>query len=58
MSGYISVVITSTNLYIVLKPGEWVLNYSFIKEIFVTYKDMYGVNVAHIPVHTYQQSLI
>ena len=49
--GYTSVVITSTNAYIVLKPGPWVLNDSFIKEIFVTDKDMYGGNVAYIPVY-------
>ena len=48
---YTSVVITSTNAYIVLKPGPWVLNNSFIKEIFVTDKDMYGGNVAYIPVY-------
>ena len=34
--GYTSVVITSTNAYIVLKPEPWVLNDPFIKEIFVT----------------------
>ena len=35
----------------VLKPGPWVLNDSFIKEILVTDKGMYGGSVSYIPVY-------